>query len=122
MHGVRAVTVDAAQMFAAPRLAFRLSALDHVPNEIHGVYCIWYRDRCIYVGMAQLQTICTRLKQHWNGSHNSRLANWISSKGSLLTFSYMELAETCDIGGYENACIHYFNPLANKRHSEHYNQ
>ena len=56
-----------------------------------GVYAIWWKHRCLYVGKAVNDTIYKRLASHLSGSHNRNLSLWIGAKNGDLKFSYAEL-------------------------------
>lgn len=129
MHGVRAVTSEYADVVPQPvvrhpsaslarpyesQLAFTRSNIECIPADAKGVYAIWFRKRCIYVGLASQQSIARRLRQHWEQSHNEDLALWIRAKGSALTFNYQSLDDPVDIQTFEHECIRRFQPVANK--------
>jgi len=61
---------------------FRKKMLSELPDK-SGVYVFWCKTskgstKYIYVGMAGKQTLRERLIQHWKGSHNSQLTQWIN--------------------------------------------
>ena len=95
--------------FHLPFMVFSVS-----PATAHGVYGIWFRRRCIYVGKADLQPISTRLKQHWEHSHNERLQAWIKAKGRRLRVSYLALSPRKNIDIYERYFIARFQPITNR--------
>ena len=95
------------------QLRFRKADFDKVPANAFGVYGLWYRRRCIYVGKAELQPIATRLKQHWKGTHNPKLAAWVQAKGSQLGFAYLVAEEKSKINPLEKLYIRRFQPLTN---------
>ena len=85
-----------------------------IPADAYGVYGIWFRRRCIYIGKAKSQPIAKRLEQHWNGTHNPDLADWISAKGPLLNVSYA-ITHKQAIDNFERRHIKRFQPLTNKK-------
>lgn len=130
MHGVRAVSLSCCvvsahsstisretdvKTFVAQR-SFTRANIDSIPNSVFGIYALWYRDRCIYVGQATKQPVGKRLMQHWYGSHNSRLAGWIRAKGNKLNFNYTRMDDPEQIDTVEELCISQFQPLTNFQH------
>lgn len=95
-------------------IRFRRVNLGKVPSDKHGVYSFWYRRRCIYVGMAPVQPIRRRLEQHWAGSHNALLKQWIDSKGEKLCVEYVVVPDIGLIAEIEQRLIKLYQPLANK--------
>lgn len=69
---------------------FTLSTLQSLPVFAIGVYGLWHQSRCIYIGSTIKQSLRQRLMQHWNKSHNARLAKWIAARGRGLSFCYIE--------------------------------
>ena len=126
MHGLR--TMNSSAALAAPadcnrklvwrpydnQMPFRRADLDKVPANAFGVYGFWYRKRCIYVGKAEKQPIARRLKQHWRGSHNPDLANWVRAKGSQLRVGYILVEKESEIDDLEKQYIKQFQPLTNR--------
>ena len=51
--------------------------------------------------------------QHWNESHNARLAKWIAARGRELNFCYVEVPFE-QILALEKAYIRKYQPLANE--------
>ena len=97
----------------ARQFPFTITEFQRIPREVRGVYGIWFRRRCVYVGKADLQPIARRLAQHWRYSHNARLQAWITSKGRQLRVSYLSISPRKDIAMYERYFIARFQPLAN---------
>ena len=95
------------------QIPFSIRGFQLIPRGIHGVYGIWFRRHCIYVGKADVQAISTRLEQHWRHSHNARLETWIKAKGRHLTVNYLALSRRKDIAMYERYFIARFQPLTN---------
>lgn len=52
-----------------------------------GLYAIWYRHRCLYVGKADQGTVHDRLWKHFASSHNPFLRRWIRVKDGDLRFT-----------------------------------
>ena len=98
----------------ANQLRFRRIDFDKIPQDARGIYAIWYRQHCIYVGKAERQTIADRLRQHWAGSHNSDIRTWIAAEGAALTVAFLQVAEIERIDAYERLFIKRFQPFANK--------
>ena len=96
------------------QIPFTIRGFERIPQDVRGVYGIWFRRHCIYVGKADLQPISTRLEQHWRHSHNDLLHAWIVAKGKLLKVSYMVLSTRNNIDIYERYFIARFQPLTNK--------
>ncbi|MCY4175348.1 MAG: hypothetical protein OXD37_03300 [Acidimicrobiaceae bacterium] len=95
-------------------LTFRRIDFDKIPSEVFGIYGLWFRKRCIYVGKAEKQSIVKRLQQHWKGSHNEYLADWIKAKGPELRVKYIPVQKTSIISGIEVLYIRNLQPLTNK--------
>ena len=92
---------------------FNLSNIDSIPDDIVGVYSIWYqRNLCIYIGSTTTQNIKLRLTQHWTHTHNDRLSRWISAMGKELSFSYIS-TESKVAEDIEFCLIKRINPLTN---------
>ena len=100
------------------QIGFSRASLDKLPADAFGVYGLWYGKRCIYVGKAEDQTIARRLVQHWRGSHNPNLANWIAAKGATLRVAYAVVNNKSGIDELEQFYIRRFQPLTNRRRYE----
>ena len=87
-------------------------------SRFAGLYAIWYRHRCIYVGESHLQTVYDRLYAHLSSSHNDLLRRWIRVKNGILLFTSSAVDEerhgTGTIGRMENYLIQSLNPVTNK--------
>ena len=102
------------------QLPFAVQSFQRIPGDAHGVYGIWFRRRCIYIGKADSQTISTRLRQHWEHSHNDGLQAWIKSKGRRLRVSYLAVSSRKNIDMFERYFIARFQPITNRvRYEEH---
>ena len=95
------------------QLRFRKADFDKIPANAFGVYGLWYRKRCIYIGKAEAQTIARRLEQHWRGAQNLGLADWVQAKGSELRVSYLVVEKKSTIGSLEKLYIRRFQPMTN---------
>jgi len=96
------------------QLRFRRTEFDKIPRDAYGVYGIWFRRRCIYVGKAEIQPIPKRLEQHWRESHNPLLKAWVQAKGSELRVAYVVAPERLEASSLERLYIRRFQPLANR--------
>ena len=96
------------------QLRFRRADFDKIPANALGVYGVWFRNRCIYIGEAYAQPIAIRLTQHWRGSHNPDLADWVKAKGPELRISYIVALDECVIHNLERSCIRRLQPMANR--------
>jgi len=120
MHGV--CTVNAASSHEilcvlTPHdtpLRFRKADFDKIPADAFGVYGIWFRNRCIYIGEAYAQPSAIRLAQHWRESHNPELADWVKAKGSELRVTYLATVGKRGIHELERLCIRRFQPMTNR--------
>lgn len=98
-------------------IGFRLSEFDSLDPQARGLYAIWYKQSCIYVGKAQDQPLRNRLQQHWKGSHNATLNDWVAAKGSALRVSIKPMLDESVIEIFERFYIRKFKPLANRQHT-----
>jgi hypothetical protein len=92
---------------------FRLRSLDDISDYDYGIYGFWYDKHCIYIGKAKEQPIKERLKQHWKGSHNPILSDWISGAGRHLCYAYLAVPDKGSIDVHERYYIRRFQPIAN---------
>jgi excinuclease UvrABC nuclease subunit len=90
---------------------FTLRAIDRVNPDAGGVYGFWYRKDCVYIGLAV--NLRSRLKQHWSGSHNDGLKDWMKAKKSDLQFNYKIARPEDDIKLMERFFIKRFSPKTN---------
>jgi hypothetical protein len=91
---------------------FSIQKLYSIPEFQPGVYGLWYGDYCIYIGQSQDQGIKERLIQHWSGSHNDDLKDWIAGFGSEIEFGY-KIIEKAKIDYFEQFYIRKFQPSTN---------
>ncbi len=78
-----------------------------------GVYSIWSKNVCVYVGQAKQQSLQSRLRQHYNGSHNEKLNAWIKSSHPLW-FTVEPTNNIQGIDAKERNRIKKYAPLTNK--------
>lgn len=81
-------------------------------DDEYGVYAIWGKNLCIYVGKAEKQSIKKRLLQHYSGSHNQYLSMWIASTHTLW-FDYNVINNIHAINMHEKRKILQLAPLTN---------
>ena len=96
------------------QLRFRKADFEKIPADAIGIYGLWFKKRCLYVGKAEDQPIAKRLKRHWDGTHNPELAAWIQAKGSELRVAYLVAEEKSKITALERLYIRRFQPLTNR--------
>lgn len=98
---------------------FTFQNIMSVPRALVGVYVLYYRSIFIYVGKAAARPIQRRLEEHYNGSHNEKLAVWIRALDGDVMFNY----ESCDkakIDDLERSMIHHLQPHTNQHRYETY--
>ena len=86
--------------------------INKLNDEDFGVYSIWSRNLCIYVGKAEKQCLKKRLLQHYKGSHNAYLDMWINSSHTLW-FSCIVMHNINAIDACERDKIVSLAPLTN---------
>jgi len=94
------------------RLRFNWRNIEHAPDDAIGVYSIWTRRVCIYVGKTDKQNLRSRLRQHYRNSHNESLRLWVNSS-HVLWFSYEVIGNDMAIAAIERNRIKQYAPLAN---------
>ena len=82
------------------------------PDDEFGIYAIWAKNVCIYVGKAEKQSLRKRLLQHYNKSHNEKLSAWIKSSHPLW-FSVETVSNLTSIDAKERNRIKMYAPLTN---------
>ena len=87
--------------------------LQKAPDRDFGVYLIWSKKVCVYVGKAERQSLRKRLLQHYDNEQNEKLERWIKSSHQLW-FSYQVLNDSAIINARERNYIKKFSPLTNK--------
>ena len=93
-------------------------SLRNVDNcQFSGLYAIWYKHRCLYVGQSERQTVYTRLYAHLSDCHNERLKLWIQVKRGVLRFtsSQVDDDESGTIRKLESYLICKLAPETNKQ-------
>lgn len=98
---------------------FRKKVLSRLPENC-GVYVFWCKTakgstKYIYVGMTARQSLRKRLIQHWKGSHNPRLVQWINVSSQCLRVTTIPLPQE-KIVPTEKRLICTFVPDANDPH------
>jgi len=93
--------------------SFNWKNIIKVPDDQYGIYSIWARRICVYVGKAEKQSIRERLLQHYAGSHNDKLDAWLASSHQLW-FAYESVENISAINAKERNRIKNFAPLTNK--------
>lgn len=83
-----------------------------LPHSEIGVYAIWYRKWCIYVGKAKDQGVSERLEQHWSRCHNKLLKLWITAWPNEVEFCWISLPSQ-EIDNAEKILIKQLRPNAN---------
>ena len=91
---------------------FNLISIDKMEPGRSGVYGFWFNRGCIYIGKAL--NIKDRLGQHWRGSHNDELRDWVRAKKSKLSFNYKFQVDGVDIDSMERFFIRRFEPRCNR--------
>ena len=98
---------------------FTFQSIMSVPRTLIGVYVFYYGSIFIYVGKAAERPIQKRLEEHYNGSHNERLAVWIRALDGNVMFSYVS-CEWARIDDLERSMIHHLQPTTNQHRYESY--
>ena len=93
---------------------FSLINIEKIPGDVKGVYGLWCRDICLYIGKAQDQPLKDRLLAHFNGTHNPDLKLWIQTYPGEIEFVYKQIKETREIHSAERRMIERYNPRTNK--------
>jgi hypothetical protein len=78
-----------------------------------GIYVFYLKKICIYVGSAE-RPLGERLREHWRGSHNDRLTNWIKVYGKKLRVEVREVTNLARIKSVEQGEMDRLSPLVNK--------
>ena len=91
----------------------RLSIVEDIEDGVHGIYGFWYDQTCVYIGKAKDQPIKSRLIQHWRGSHNRQLRDWMDAEGQNIGFAYLEISDTDAVDCHERYYIRRFQPMSN---------
>ena len=79
-----------------------------------GLYAIWFRHRCLYVGKSDQGTVYSRLRKHIGGEcHNDRLRRWYRLKGKELYFTTIQIVRVDAILKLERYLIDELEPETN---------
>ena len=78
-----------------------------------GIYVFYFKKMCIYVGSAE-RPLGERLREHWRGSHNDRLTNWIKVYGKKLRVEVREIKTIDRIKSVEQGEMDRLSPLVKK--------
>ena len=92
--------------------------LRNVDNcQFSGLYAIWYRHRCLYIGQSERQTVYARLYAHLSDCHNDQLKLWIQVKRDVLRFtsSHVDDEESGTIRKLESYLICKLDPETNEQ-------
>lgn len=98
---------------------FTFQNIMSVPQTLVGVYVLYYRSIFIYVGKAGDRPIRKRLEEHYNGSHNEKLAVWIRALDGDILFHYVRCGRA-EIDDLEKSMIHHLQPATNQHRYENY--
>lgn len=81
-----------------------------------GLYAIWYKHRCLYVGQSERQTVYARLYAHLSRCHNEALRLWIRVKDGTLRFTACRIdnATVGTIRSVESHLIRHLDPETNE--------
>lgn len=81
-----------------------------------GLYAIWYRHRCLYIGQSDRQTVYARLYAHLSQCHNESLRLWIRVKDGKLKFTSFRIDDAAvgTVRAVESYLIRHLDPEANK--------
>ena len=74
------------------------------------MYVLYYGPSFVYVGKAG--DLRSRLTQHYNGSHNEKLAVWLSALDGEVKVTYLCCSEV-EVDDLERSLIKYLQPIAN---------
>ena len=94
-------------------LNFSCIEIDRAGLVNPGIYVFFLKKTCIYVGSAE-RPLGERLKEHWRGSHNDRLSNWIRVYGKKLRVEVREVKNLDRIKSVEQGEMDRLSPLVNK--------
>ena len=92
-------------------------------TQFVGLYAIWFRHRCLYVGKSDQRTVYDRLWKHLASSHNPELKLWIRVKNGDLRFTtvaikavpYHSISLEAFVTAAEDLLIETLNPETNIR-------
>lgn len=84
------------------------------PSHLGGVYMIYAKQNCLYVGKTENQSLQKRLGDHYRDCHNFKLKKWILSHIQL-RFRFITEPNVLLIGDLEKALIKQLKPSCNIR-------
>lgn len=93
---------------------FSAAGIMKAPNRYGGVYVIYAKRNCLYVGKTEDQSIQKRLFDHYRNCHNLRLKKWILSHVQL-RFRFMVVPDVTLVDDIERILIQTLNPSCNIR-------
>ena len=93
---------------------FSAAGIMKAPNSLGGVYTIYAKANCLYVGKTENQSLQKRLLDHYRDCHNFKLKKWILSHIHL-KFRFLVIRDVSQIDFLERALIQDLNPLCNIR-------
>ena len=93
--------------------SFRISNISKIPDKAKGVYGIWDRKYCIYIGRTWNQGLKIRLMQHWSDCHNKKLKKYIKVKKDKLDFTFKEFDSEEKTKKMEKFYYNLYKPLTN---------
>ena len=96
---------------------FKLENIFSIPFSITGVYILFHSRTIVYVG--QSQDIRSRMRQHYDGSHNKAVRIWIDALDGDIEFAYFHCVNV-DIDDAEKSMIKFLQPFANERRYHEY--
>jgi len=94
------------------RLRFNWQNISKISDDQFGIYSIWSKNVCLYVGKAEKQSLRKRLLQHYAGSHNDKLTLWLDSSHAIW-FSVEIVKNIKIIDVKERQCIKWCAPISN---------
>ena len=112
---LKAVAIESIRENARPL------SLWYIDNcKFTGLYAIWYKHRCLYVGQSELQTVYARLYAHLSQCHNEALKLWIRVKDGTLRFTSCRIdnGTAGTIRAVESYLIRHLDPETNKTRPE----
>ena len=86
--------------------------INRMPKDQIGIYIIWRKKLCIYVGETTEQSLGRRLNTHYVNCENYCFKNWIKSSFDIY-FNYSILFDKALIKNEEKKLIKLLKPLCN---------
>ena len=82
--------------------------------DVGGVYILFHNRNFVYVGKSENnQGVRKRLTNHYDGSSNEKLRNWLEALDGDVKFTYIS-CRTDEVDDLERSLICYLQPIANK--------